>query len=138
MNSLHKVLGYAAFTAVIFYLADIFYHIPFLTYSYSILAIILLICSIYYMRLANRIVIFSLLIAGTGMYSQYPAGAETVLLSFGSNMNLLALFLLVPLFGTFMSVAGFLKALQHAIRKREEKHKSHPYRTGYILYGFIT
>ncbi|WP_237563692.1 hypothetical protein [Halalkalibacter okhensis] len=60
-------------------------------------------------------------------------GFTTALLGFGENVNLLTLFLLIPLIGTFMSTAGYLSALKEKVQARQKKAGQHPYRLSFIL-----
>ncbi|WNF38752.1 hypothetical protein RJD24_10150 [Bacillaceae bacterium IKA-2] len=56
---------------------------------------------------------------------------------FGANVNLLSLFLLIPLIGTFMSTSGYLSILKEKVQAREEKGQQHPYRLSYFLIATI-
>ncbi len=52
---------------------------------------------------------------------------------FGENISLLTLFILIPLIGTYMSIAGYLTALKEKVKQREKKGGKHPYRLSYTL-----
>ncbi|RSL33395.1 TRAP transporter large permease subunit [Salibacterium salarium] len=126
-------LGIAAFIAVIADLLNVFYHSDILITLYSTIAAVLLFFSIYKMNNINRFIVVLLLIIGSVLFLFYEASFTAVLHSFGENLNLLGLFLLIPLFGALMSEAGYLQALQTFLLHREETHKAHPYRMGYLL-----
>ncbi|WP_157049771.1 hypothetical protein [Thalassobacillus sp. C254] len=74
----------------------------------------------------NKIVVISLLVLGSLVFFRYEVDMQTIWLSFGENLNLLALFLLIPLYGTLMSEAGYLQALKTAIARRELTKKQGP------------
>ncbi|MDQ0299365.1 hypothetical protein J2S78_001785 [Salibacterium salarium] len=130
---IQRYLGVAAFIAVILYLISIFYHSDILHAFYSTIAGLLLLFSIYKMNIINRLIVVLLLMIGSVLFLFYEVSVFVVLKSFGENLNLIGLFLLIPLFGTLMSEAGYLKALQTFLLQREENHKAHPYRMGYML-----
>ncbi|WP_252313410.1 hypothetical protein [Sinobaca sp. H24] len=130
---IERLLGYVTFLAVLFYLAEEIFSMPGAVYVYSSAAGVLLLCSLSRMDRFTRSIIILLLGSGFWMFILYRETAPLMLFSLGENMNLLALFILVPFFGVFMSEAGFLKALQHALQKRELKHRSRPYLFGYVL-----
>ncbi|RKD72779.1 hypothetical protein ATL39_1975 [Sinobaca qinghaiensis] len=133
ISIIERLLGYITFLAVLFYLADVIFAMPGSVYIYSTAAAVLLLFSLLKMNRFTKSIILLLLGAGLWMFMYYQEAFSIMLFSLGENMNLLALFILVPLFGVFMSGAGFLKALQHALQKREQKHRSRPYLFGYVL-----
>ncbi|WP_252311857.1 hypothetical protein [Sinobaca sp. H24] len=117
ISIIERLLGYITFLAVLFYLADVIFAMPASVYIYSTAAAILLVFSLLNMNRFTKSIILVLLGAGLWMFMYYQEAFSLILFSLGENMNLLALFILVPLFGVFMSEAGFLKALQHALQK---------------------
>ncbi|MGY4690037.1 TRAP transporter large permease subunit [Salibacterium sp. K-3] len=128
-----KYLGMTAFTAVILYLLHVFVPSVLVQQLFSAIAAVLLIFSLFKMNPLNRSVVIILLLIGSSLFYFYNPSFSRVLYSFGENMNLLALFLLIPFFGIVMSEAGYLQALQAFFLEREKRHASHPYRTGFIL-----
>ncbi|WP_158735406.1 hypothetical protein [Alteribacillus sp. YIM 98480] len=130
-------LGITSFLAVVIYLVSVFFPSQILTSIYSSIALLLLLFALKKMNGANRFVVLLLLISGSILFLFYNVSFLEALFSFGENLNLLGLFLLIPLFGVLMSEAGYLQALQTALRKREKSRQAHPYRLGYILTAFM-
>ncbi|SDH05291.1 hypothetical protein SAMN05192534_101456 [Alteribacillus persepolensis] len=132
---IYTYLGFVSFAAVVLYLGNVFYPSPYVAVTYSLLAFLLLFFAIKNMKGINRIVLLLLLAGGSVLLFYYDATLWEVITSFGANLHLISLFLLIPLFGVYMSEAGYLKTLQMTLRKREvEQHKkAHPYRLGYAL-----
>ncbi|WP_240375515.1 TRAP transporter large permease subunit [Bacillus piscicola] len=126
-------LGFASFTAVILYLVNVFYPMDILIFIYSSISMGLLFFAWAKMNKGNRIVVTLLLFSGITIFLTHQVPASDILFSFGQNLNLLALFLLIPLFGTLLSEAGYLHNLQMAIRRRETQKKPHPYLFGFLL-----
>lgn len=133
VKNVQSFLGVAAFLAVFLYLLHLFIPIEILPYIYSFLTFLLLLCGLVLINPVNKIVVISLLVLGSLVFFRYEVDMQTIWLSFGENLNLLALFLLIPLYGTLMSEAGYLQALKTAIARRELTKKARPYRLGYIL-----
>ncbi len=131
------LFGRLTFLTVLLYLTSLFYDSAFITSLYSGLAFLLLIAALVKTNRANRMVLTLLLVGGGVLFFCYRVDWLTVLHSFGSNLNLITLFALIPLFGTFLSKAGYLESLQHVLFKREKAKKGHPYRLGFILTASI-
>ncbi|MFZ4452354.1 hypothetical protein [Salibacterium aidingense] len=129
----HTYLGVLAFSAVFLYLISVFYSPLWMETAYSGIAALLLFFSLFRMRTLNRIVVGLLLLIGSSLFLYYNTSFSNVLQSFGENLNLIGLFLLIPFLGILMSEAGYLQALQAFFLEREKNRPSHPYRTGYLL-----
>ncbi|SFL72369.1 TRAP transporter large permease subunit [Salibacterium qingdaonense] len=129
----NNYLGTASFAAVILYLFYVFVSAVAVQYIFSGVAALLLFFSLFKMSPLNRSVILLLLLIGSSLFYFYDTNYIEVLTSFGENMNLLALFLLIPLLGILMSESGYLQALQAYFLEREKRHASHPYRMGFLL-----
>lgn len=117
-------LGAAAFAAVFCYFLEVLFSVPFVEYGYSFIAGVLLVASIPVMPPLNRRVVYVLIAVGIALFWTYGVSWQTVWTSFGENLPLLALFLTVPLIGTYMSEAGHLHAFQQYLERRNEKKRS--------------
>ncbi|SFP44109.1 TRAP transporter large permease subunit [Salibacterium halotolerans] len=126
-------LGTAAFAAVVLYLCHVFVSAAVLLYIFSSIAAILLFFSLFKMNRINRTVVLVLLLTGSSLFYFYETTFAKIWMSFGENMNLLALFLLIPFLGILMSESGYLQALQAFFLEREKRRASHPYRMGFFL-----
>ncbi|SFE35660.1 TRAP transporter large permease subunit [Alteribacillus iranensis] len=126
-------LGITSFVAVLLYMVNVFVSAHFLAILYSSLAVVLLLFAWRRMKSGNKIVVTLLLLVGSVLFLFYRPPLREILFSFGENLNLIALFVLIPLFGTFMSEAGYLQDLQRTLLQRERGKKSHPYRLGFLL-----
>ncbi|WP_216829176.1 hypothetical protein [Alkalihalobacterium elongatum] len=131
----NTIIGSACFLTVALYLISVFYPIWLLKVAYSLLAAILLFSALPFVRKTSIIITIPLLVIGLVIFFQAEADATSFLLAFGYNINLLSLFLLVPLIGVFLSLAGFLTTLKVHIEQleMEDNNKSHPYRLGFLL-----
>ncbi len=132
-----SMLGYMAVLAVCMYLIEIWFAIDWLQYLYSPLAVVLVICSLWRLRGFNLYILLLLLIIAFYIFIDRDVHFTVMLASFGENMSLLGLFILVPLFGVYLSNAGYYGALSELIQKREEVKGAHPYRLGYGLTAFM-
>ncbi|GAE36145.1 hypothetical protein [Halalkalibacter akibai] len=132
-----KILGVICYLTTVLYLIELF--IPSLTLQiiYSLLAAILLVCAFFFLTTINRVIILILLIIGFICLNYENASFLTAVLGFGENINLLSLFLLIPLIGTFMSTAGYLTALKQFVQKRHRSIGQHPYSFSFALTATI-
>jgi hypothetical protein len=87
--------------------------------------------------MSNRIIIGILFITGTFIFISTDVPFIEILNGFGQNLNLLSLFLLVPLIGTYMSTSGYLSALKQKVQQAEKRGGEHPYRLSYFLVATI-
>ncbi|NEY72637.1 hypothetical protein G4D63_12945 [Bacillus mesophilus] len=117
----------------ILFVASNFFPSYLLVYTYSVMGAILLMFSFFYISTVNRLVISILLTIGSIAFFISNVPIHIVIIGFGENMNLLSLFLLIPLIGTFMSSAGYLTILKKKVQEREANGAQHPYRLSYIL-----
>ncbi|WP_209122661.1 hypothetical protein [Alkalihalobacillus sp. BA299] len=129
------IIGSACFLTVALYLISVFYSSSLLNVTYSFLAAILLLVALPFVRRSTIIITIPLLTIGMVLFFQARVDATAFLLGFGYNINLLSLFLLVPLIGVFISLAGFLTTLKMRIEQmeKEKSGESHPYRLGFLL-----
>ncbi|TWI59127.1 hypothetical protein [Halalkalibacter nanhaiisediminis] len=104
---------------------------------YSIFGAILLVFSLFFLQHISRFIVLTLLIVGIVCYYLEEVSLFDALLGFGENINLLSLFLLIPLIGTFMSSAGYLTALKEMVQEKERKGNQHPYRLSFFLTATI-
>ncbi|MDQ0258090.1 hypothetical protein J2S74_005554 [Evansella vedderi] len=132
-----RILGICCYVTTILYLVEHFIISDIIRYTYSFLGFTLLVCSILFIPNVNRIVIIALLISGSIFFYIERISFGEILLSFGENINLLSLFLLIPLIGTFMSTAGYLSALKEKVQKWEKKGGKHPYFISFSLTATI-
>lgn len=130
---LAEILGVLCYTTTVLYVLSNFFPGQFLNYTYSILGAILLFFSFFFITTVNRIVIIALLGVGISCFIYSDVPFHEAVIGFGENMNLLSLFLLIPLIGTFMSSAGYLSALKERVQQREAAGSQHPYRLSYFL-----
>jgi hypothetical protein len=126
-ESIKYGLGILCFIAVLLYLADVFFPLQFFVTGYSILAIILLAYAIFSVRLANKVTISVLVLVGSVIFMTRDVSTMNMIQAFGRNINLLALFLVVPFIGVIISVGGYLTALKYKVQEQERKGISHPY-----------
>ena len=124
-------LGAAAFAAVFCYFLEVLLSVPFVEYAYSLIAGVLLVASMPVMPPLNRRVVYVLIAVGIALFWTYGVSWQTVWTSFGENLPLLALFLTVPLIGTYMSEAGHLHAFQQYLERQNDKRGVPPHRLGY-------
>ncbi|WP_143709628.1 hypothetical protein [Salipaludibacillus agaradhaerens] len=134
---LYTVLGILCYTASLVYLAAHIFPHPLLMTIYSLLGGCLLFFSFISITLLNRLIIGILFIAGTIVFITNDVPYLEMLYGFGQNLNLLSLFLLVPLIGTYMSTAGYLSALKQKVQQAEKRGVEHPYRLSYFLVATI-
>ncbi|MDQ0340104.1 MFS family permease [Caldalkalibacillus uzonensis] len=132
-QGLSSVLGVILLLSALIYLADVFRPSELLSTIYSSLAALLFLAALLVISWSNRITALLLVVTGTSIFWQQSVEWETVIHSFGRNMNLLTLFLLVPYYGIMMSIGGYLTALKHYIQHYEREHQPHPYRLSSLL-----
>lgn len=125
-------LGIIAYlTAILFLINEI---IPFdISPLYGIFALILLAAAFIVIQPVNKIIISVLCIAAVIISIQQEQQLLTVAASFGTNVNILALFLLIPLVGSYMSYTGYLNQLKEFIVRKSKGNKNHPYRLSFLL-----
>ncbi|MCM3713906.1 hypothetical protein M3202_07395 [Alkalihalobacillus oceani] len=132
-----KALGVLCYVTSILYLVEHFYHHHLFVLTYSILGAFLLVCAFFFLSMVSRLIVALLLIAGTICFYVEQIEIGEVISGFGENINLLSLFLLIPIIGTFMSSAGYLSALKKAVQEREQRSGQHPYRLSFLLTATI-
>ncbi|MBM7662006.1 hypothetical protein JOC85_002813 [Bacillus mesophilus] len=133
LKSIPRILGILCYITTILFVASNFFPSYLLVYTYSVMGAILLMFSFFYISTVNRLVISILLTIGSIAFFISNVPIHIVIIGFGENMNLLSLFLLIPLIGTFMSSAGYLTILKKKVQEREANGAQHPYRLSYIL-----
>ncbi|WP_227938236.1 hypothetical protein [Alkalihalobacillus deserti] len=133
-----RLLGVLCYFTSLLYLFELFFPSEILRLIYSLIAAILLTSTLFFLSNVNRLIVLALL--GTGMVCFYieSADLQTVILGFGKNINLLSLFLLIPIIGIFMSTAGYLSALKQKVQANQQKKDPHPYRFSFILTATIS
>ncbi|MFD2511676.1 hypothetical protein [Halalkalibacter alkalisediminis] len=138
LQKLTKLLGVLCYLTSILYLIELFMPSDLLRLIYSGIAFILLVSTLFFLTSVNRLIVLALI--GTGIICFYieQTSILTALSGFGENINLLSLFLLIPIIGTFMSTAGYLSALKHTVQSNQHKSGQHPYRFSFILTGSIS
>jgi hypothetical protein len=130
---LPRILGVLCYVTTVLYVTSNFFPSNLLDYTYSVLSSILLIFAFFLISSVNRLVITILILIGSICFYVKAVPISTVILGFGENMNLLSLFLLIPLIGTFMSSAGYLSSLKEMVQQREAAGSQHPYRLSFFL-----
>ncbi|MFC4735748.1 hypothetical protein ACFO4L_04035 [Bacillus daqingensis] len=128
----HKLTGPAAYLMVLLYLIDSVTPLE-MYVLYGILAALLLLISMLYISLPARIIISLLLITGAVLHVQLSLPFTVWIESFSANVNILGLFLFVPIIGWYMSYTGYLEDLKQVIVKRAREKGSKPYRTSFFL-----
>lgn len=136
-NRLLRLLGVISYVTVLLYLTELFFPNKSLLLSSSILAAILLVFTTLYISAINRLVVTILILIGSICFYLVQASPTDVILGFGKNLNLLSLFLFIPLIGTFMSTAGYLTLLKQKIQYQEQRKQGHPYRLSFLLTATI-
>ncbi|SES23796.1 hypothetical protein [Salipaludibacillus aurantiacus] len=136
-SRLFGLLGILCYITSIIYLISQFYPNVWLVHTYSVFGAVLLFFAVLAITGLTRVVVLTLLAAGSYVFFTSETGLQPVLHGFGQNMNLLTLFLLIPLIGTFMSTAGYLSALKEKVKERERQGGRHPYRLSYLLIATI-
>jgi len=120
-HPVHRILGVICYLTSILYLAESFYHNKIIIFLYSILGLLLLAFTIFSISKISRVIVAMLLFIGwICIYIEKVPVVEAIK-GFGENMNLLSLFLLIPLIGTYMSTAGYLAALKQKVQEREDR-----------------
>lgn len=132
-----RLLGILCYFTTILYLIDQFSPNNILVYIYSLFGAILLLCSLFFITNISRVVVLTLVFVGVVFLYLEAVPLHISLTGFGANTNLLSLFLLIPLIGTFMSSSGYLSNLKEKVQAREEKGRQHPYRLSYFLVATI-
>ncbi|ARK30576.1 hypothetical protein [Halalkalibacter krulwichiae] len=122
----------------ILYLIELFSQSELLKLIYSSLAGVLLFSTLFFLSNVNRVVVLTLVAIGSYLLIREDAGFKTAVLGLGENTNLLSLFLLIPLIGTFMSTAGYLSALKQKVQAKTKATGAHPYRLSFILTATIS
>lgn len=132
------MLGLLCLLTALFYLIDAFHASAWLQTAYSISAGMLLFCAIFVVRRSNQITATILLLIGSYIFFfQQSKDTYSIVIALGQNVNLLTLFLFVPLFGVMMSIGGYLTALKHKVQQRQLKKNVHPYRVSYFITSTI-
>lgn len=132
-----RILGVLSYFMTILYLVDHFFQSEILHFTYSVLGAFLLSCSFLFIPNKNRFIVLALVIIGSICLFIEKVPLSVAIMGFGENTNLLSLFLLIPLIGTFMSTSGYLSALKEKVQEREEKGGQHPYRLSFFLTSTI-
>ena len=130
-------LGTISYLMTILYLIENFFHNEALLFTYSIFGAILLVSSLLFISNVNRVIVVTLLFIGSICFYIEGASITIAITAFGANTNVLSLFLLIPLIGTFMSTAGYLLVLKEKVQEKERKGRQHPYRLSYFLTASI-
>ncbi|WP_187254424.1 hypothetical protein [Alkalicoccus halolimnae] len=111
-----------------------------LSLIYGILSLALLIAAFFFINRSNKLII-SLLTAGAFfIYLMENISPLEMTEAFGTNTNVLSLFLMIPLVGAYMSFTGYLTSLKHYIAEKSAESGNHPYRLSFTLMlciGFI-
>lgn len=100
---------------------------------YGILAFILLIAAFIVIQPVNKLIISALCIAAAIISFNHQEDLLTVAASFGTNVNILALFLLIPIVGSYMSYTGYLNQLKQFIILQSKSSQNRPYRLSFLL-----
>jgi TRAP-type C4-dicarboxylate transport system permease large subunit len=129
---INTALGIACFTSALSYLVYVFYPAPFLFYTFSSMSCLLLIFSMITARLGNKLAALILMLAGLVIIALEQPTALALLDGFARNMNLIALFVMVPLIGVMISTGGYLTAMRNVLQNRKAKSLS-AYRLGKLL-----
>lgn len=132
-DKITSALGLTSFITVGFYLVNIFYSMRWLEITYSVLAAILLFCAIFIVRRSNQVIIILLLVSGFYFFISENSDLVTMIYGFGENINLLSIFILVPLLAIYISIAGYTEALKQKIIEMEQNSNSKPYRLSFLL-----
>lgn len=132
-NRIFTFLGVLCYLTAVFYLMEQFFPSYILLFTYSTIAAVLFAAAFFFISNVSRIVVSVLLIVGTICFYLEGVPLSIAMLGFGENTNLLSLFLLIPLIGTFMSTGGYLSALKEKVQEMEQKGGRHPYRLSYML-----
>ncbi|OLO42498.1 hypothetical protein BTR23_00315 [Alkalihalophilus pseudofirmus] len=129
------IAGSVCFLTVTLYLISVFYSSQLLNVTYSLLSAVLLFVALPTVRRSSIIITIPLLLIGIVIFLLTESDGVSFLLAFGNNINLIALFLFVPLIGVFISLAGLLTTLKVHIEQleKEGKKEAHPYRLGFLL-----
>lgn len=126
-------LGTLCYVTVALYLFNIFFYSTWMETTYSILAALLLLFAIFSVRKSNQIIIIVLLSVGFYLYITEKVDVDTIILGFGKNINLLSIFILIPLIAIYINIAGYTEALKQKIMEIEQKSSSKPYSLSFLL-----
>lgn len=132
---IQRWLGVLTFCTAFIYLIHIFIPNVFLQRSYEIGAAMLFLITLIYARRSSKITGILLISIGSVMFILKGVHGWTILEGFGKNMNLLTLFIVVPLISVMISTGGYLTALKQKMISLQTKSDSgaHPYRLSAIL-----
>lgn len=134
-----QLLGYAAYITALIFLLDTAVTID-MSLIYGLLSLLLLTAAFLVISIPNKLIILLLTGSASFIFIQEGTGPREAAEAFGTNANILALFLLIPLAGTYMSYTGYLTSLKQFIVKRSTVSGSHPYRLSFLLtlsIGFV-
>ncbi|MGJ9383391.1 hypothetical protein [Salipaludibacillus sp. CF4.18] len=131
-----RILGVICYVTAILYLTNHFFHVLWIENLFSLLGAVLLANAIFLISPINRFVVSILIIVGSIIFYLENVHFITVLHGFGENINLLSLFILIPLIGTFMSTVGYLSTIKEKVQLKEKQGGKHPYRLSYLLVTF--
>lgn len=126
-------LGVVCFLTTILYLIHVFIPSNLINTIFSSLAAILLFFSLFIARLSSKVTAIILLSIGTIIFIVQQVETNQILLGFGQNINLITIFLVVPLLGVIISIGGYLTALKQKVQEIEKNRKAHPYALSYVL-----
>lgn len=132
-----RFLGVLCYFTTILYLFEHFFPSDLLVYTYSFFGALLFLCSLFFISNISRIIVLTLIFVGSVSFFLEGVPLSIAITGFGANVNLLSLFLLIPLIGTFMSTSGYLSILKEKVQAKEEKGQQHPYRLSYFLIATI-
>ncbi|WP_245579646.1 hypothetical protein [Alteribacter aurantiacus] len=136
-KSLFTTLGILAYIGATLYLINQFVQNDIIMIVISMIGVILLLSAFFFISVISRIVVTTLVLIGSYCIYMEESNLTHAFSGFGENFNLLSLFLLIPLIGTFMSSAGYLSALKVKVQEKERKGAKHPYRLSYFLTSSI-
>ncbi|MFD1637989.1 hypothetical protein [Evansella tamaricis] len=128
-----RFLGVICYVTAILYLTEAFFPNATLMIIYSLLGGFLLLCTFPFLPKISRIIVLMLVLFGITCFYLEEIPIQEAVLGFGRNTNLLSLFLLIPLIGTFMTTAGYLESLKRFVQSWENKGGHHPYLISFIL-----
>lgn len=129
---LNAASGIICFVAALSYLLNVFIPSPVLFYTFSTLSGILLIVAMLTARLGNKLAALTMLLTGLMIFILERPGIDALFEGFARNMNLIALFVMVPLIGVLISTGGYLTAMRTVLQNQKERRLS-PYSLAQLL-----
>ncbi|SDN33062.1 hypothetical protein [Alkalicoccus daliensis] len=129
---METILGITAYVTAVLFLLDTVLPRD-ISPVYGFLALLLLSAAFFSIQRINKIIISILTITAVFIAAEENFTPAAAAAAFGTNVNILALFILIPLVGSYMSYTGYLNQLKQFIILKSSGNKNRPYRLSFTL-----